>query len=93
MKVDTKRQMSQDALAELRDADDARFWELAASYGYRRPEAIDPGQAWFWTRRWITKELEADLDEAEGRMTYHDSDEEFLAALERADADADPRGG
>ena len=90
MKVDTKQQMSQDALAELRDADDARFWELAANYGYRRPEAIDPGQAWFWTRRWITKELEADLDEAEGRMTSYASDEEFLSSLDEIDSpDAD----
>ena len=90
MKVDTKQQVSRDALAELRDADDARFWELTASYGYRRPEAIDPDQAWFWTRRWITKELEADLDEAEGRMTFYASDEEFLSSLDEIDSpDAD----
>jgi hypothetical protein len=73
------------------EEDDAAFWARAASYGFVRPDEIDPDQAWFWTREWIAGEIEVELAIREGRMTYHDSDEEFLAALERASADADAR--
>ncbi len=69
----------------LRAADDATFWELAGKCGYVRPDRIDPDQAWFWTRDWITGEIEGDWDYAEGRYRVHHSDEEFLASLrERA---------
>jgi hypothetical protein len=71
--------------------DEAAFWARAARYGFVRPERIDPDQAWFWTREWIEGEIEAEIAIAEGRMTYHDSDEAFLAALEREDPDADVR--
>ena len=80
-----------DALAGL---DDDAFWDAIAAFGYHRPDLVDPDQAWFWTRAWVTGELEADLDYAEGRFTRYYSDEEFLAALEaeaRA-ANADGRG-
>ncbi len=87
----TTRTDRRQEIAPRTDEDDAAFWARAASYGFVRPERIDPDQAWFWTREWIEKEIEAEIDIAEGRMTYHDSDEEFLAALERADADADAR--
>ena len=93
MTTPTERPISRDALAEISQVDDARFWELAALYGFRRrPAAIDLDQAWFRTRRWVTMELEADLDCAEGRTTFYASDEEFLAALEQLDCDSDPRG-
>lgn len=69
------------ALATLQAADDAAFWQLAAKCGYVRPAEIDPDQAWFWTRDWITGEIEADWDYAEGRYTTYYSDEEFLASL------------
>jgi hypothetical protein len=53
---------------------------------------IDPDQAWFWTREWQTMEREAEADRRAGRATGYDSDEEFLAALDRRtkplDADA-----
>jgi hypothetical protein len=78
-------------LATLQAADDATFWELAAKCGYARPAEIDPDQAWFWTRDWITGEIECDWDEAEGRTTFYASSEEFLAALEAWDRDADVR--
>ncbi|MBA2278116.1 MAG: hypothetical protein H0W06_10170 [Chloroflexia bacterium] len=68
-------------LETLRSADDATFWTLAAMCGYIRPAAIDPDQGWFWTRSWITGEIEADWDEAEGRTTFYASSEEFLASL------------
>ena len=93
MTARTEKQIDADALAAIKAADDARFWELAATYGYHRPAVIDPDQAWFWTRSWITGELEVDLAIAEGWMIHHDSTEEFLAALDRAAADADERRG
>ena len=43
----------------------------------------DPDQWWFWTPEWQQKEREADEDLAAGRTTRYDSDEEFLAALEK----------
>ncbi len=43
---------------------------------------IDAEQAWFWTREWRARELEADDDRAAGRVTRFDSDEDFLAALD-----------
>ena len=94
MTARTEKQIDADALAAIKAADDARFWELAATYGYHRPAVIDPDQAWFWTRRWITMELEADLDEVEGRTTFYASDEEFLASFNEEDLrDADVREG
>ena len=75
------------------EEDDAAFWARAASYGFVRPERIDPDQAWFWTREWIERESEASEDIAAGRITRQYSNEEFRAALERADRDADARRG
>ena len=53
---------------------------------------IDPEQAGFWTREWSEKEREADEDIAAGRVTRHEGDEDFLAALDERtkplDADA-----
>jgi hypothetical protein len=68
-----------DALAGL---DDDAFWAAIEEFGYHRPDPVDPDQAWFWTRSWVTGELESDLDHAEGRTTFYGSGEEFLAALE-----------
>ena len=44
---------------------------------------IDPEQAWFWTPEWQAGEREADADLAAGRSTVYESDEEFLAHLDR----------
>jgi hypothetical protein len=79
--------------AELRRLDDAAFWEAAAVRGYVRPERVDPDQAWFWTREWVTGEIEVDEAVAEGRTTVYWSSEEFLASLEELDRDADVRDG
>lgn len=59
----------------------------------RRLERIEhmltaPDQAWYWTPEWQAGEVEADADIAAGRVSVHDSGEEFLAAL-RAIAAAD----
>ena len=42
---------------------------------------INLDQAWFWTEEWQAGEREANADEAAGRMTFHASDEDFLASL------------
>ena len=89
----TEEQIDADALAAIKAADDARFWELAATYGYHRPAVIDPDQAWFWTRDWIAGEIEVEIEKAKGRPPRYLSTEEFLAELERAAADADARRG
>jgi hypothetical protein len=53
---------------------------------------LDPEQAWFWTAEWQKMEREADDDRDNGRGTRYDSDEDFLAALDKRtkplDADA-----
>ncbi len=77
----------------LRAADDATFWELAGKCGYVRPDRIDPDQAWFWTRNWITGEIEGEINRADGRSRIHHSTEEFLGALESWAKDADARRG
>jgi hypothetical protein len=41
------------------------------------------GQAWFWTPAWRAGEREVDRNIAAGRTTSFDSDEDFLAALDR----------
>jgi hypothetical protein len=85
MTTRTEKQIDAAALAAIKAADEARFWELAAVYGYHRPAVIDPDQAWFWTRAWVTGELEVDLAIAEGRTTFYASDEEFLASFDEED--------
>ena len=88
MTLPTQQQMSRDALTELRDADDARFWELAAAYGFVRPERIHPDQSGFWTREWVGGEIEVEIAKAEGRGTFYASAEEFLASLDEDDQEA-----
>ena len=78
MTARTDQQIETDAPA---DEDDATFWARAATFGFVRPERIDPDQAWFWTREWIEGEIEASEDIAAGRTTFYGSDEEFLSAL------------
>ena len=47
----------------------------------RPQKTIDASQAWFWTSEWQTGEFAASADIAAGRLTRHESDEDFLAAL------------
>jgi hypothetical protein len=94
MTAPAHRPITRADLETLAGLDEAAFWEAVREFGYHRPEPVDPDQAWFWTRRWITRELEADLDHAEGRFTRYYSDEEFLASFDEDDrADADLREG
>ncbi len=71
------------------DDDEETFWRKAAAFGFQRPEQIDPDQAWFWTRSWITGEIEVEIEIAEGRGTIYYSTEEFLAALDQMSKHAD----
>lgn len=80
-------------LATLQAADDETFWQLAATCGYVRPAEIDPDQAWFWTRDWITGEIEGDINRAEGRSRVYDSTEALFEALDSWAKDADARRG
>ena len=49
----------------------------------RGMKMIPADQAWFWTPEWQAGEREADADIAAGRTEHFDSDEAFLAALDR----------
>lgn len=52
-----------------------------------RPQLPHPAeQQWFWTERWQRMEREADAEIAAGRVTTHDSFEDFLAHLDALEA-------
>ena len=48
--------------------------------------AVNPSQAWFYSKRWQQMEREADEDIAAGRVERFEDGEDFLAALEAEDA-------
>jgi hypothetical protein len=54
---------------------------------------IDPEQAWFWTREWQAGEREADDDLKAGRVTRVESDEAFLALLDKRTKSLDVHDG
>jgi hypothetical protein len=54
---------------------------------------IDPEQAWFWTREWQVGEREADDDLKAGRVTRVESDEAFLALLDKRTKSLDVHDG
>lgn len=91
----TARTAQRDATTDPTTLDDDAFWALAASWGFVRPDEIDPDQAWFWTRDWIAGEIEASRDIAAGRTRFYASTEEFLASLDddASQSDADIREG
>jgi len=45
-------------------------------------QPIEPGQEWFWTKKWQAAEREVEADLAAGRFETFDTMEEFLASLE-----------
>ncbi len=51
----------------------------------------DPGQAWFWTPEWQDGELEADADQAAGRVGVFDTDEDLDRRLAEIPLDERPR--
>lgn len=69
--------------ARLEEGDPVEFELTDEGILLRPKKLIDASQAWFWTPEWQAKEREADEDIAAGRTEFFESDEEFLAALER----------
>ncbi|MDX2971323.1 AbrB/MazE/SpoVT family DNA-binding domain-containing protein [Kribbella solani] len=55
--------------------------------------AVPAEQAWFWSARWQANEREADTELAAGHATTFDTAEDFLAHLERIDAETDDESG
>ncbi len=54
-----------------------------------RPQLPHPAeQQWFWTERWQRMEREADADIAAGRVTTHESGEDFLAHLDGLESES-----
>ncbi|HEY7962031.1 MAG TPA: AbrB/MazE/SpoVT family DNA-binding domain-containing protein [Solirubrobacteraceae bacterium] len=54
-----------------------------------RPHLPHPAdQQWFWTERWQRMEREADEDVASGRVSTHESGEDFLAHLDGLGAES-----
>jgi bifunctional DNA-binding transcriptional regulator/antitoxin component of YhaV-PrlF toxin-antitoxin module len=47
---------------------------------------IPADQAWFWTKQWQEREREVDDHVAAGRVTVHESGEDFLSYLDDLDA-------
>lgn len=47
---------------------------------------VPADQAWFWTEQWQEREREVDEHMVSGRVTVHESSEDFLAHLDDLDA-------
>jgi bifunctional DNA-binding transcriptional regulator/antitoxin component of YhaV-PrlF toxin-antitoxin module len=44
---------------------------------------VPADQAWFWTERWQERERDADAEIDAGRLTTHESADDFLRRLDR----------
>ena len=49
-----------------------------------KKKAIDPSQAWFWTKEWQAAERQADEDIKAGRYTTYDSADDLIVDLHKA---------
>ena len=81
--VDVRRRLHLDepgAQVEMTERDDGVI-ELRAAL----PVAAD--QRWFWTDRWQEREREVDEHVAAGRVTRHESAEDFLDHLDELEAE------
>ncbi|MGA8988072.1 AbrB/MazE/SpoVT family DNA-binding domain-containing protein [Aeromicrobium sp.] len=47
---------------------------------------VPADQAWFWSERWQQREREVDEHVAAGRVTVHESGDDFLTHLDKLDA-------
>lgn len=47
---------------------------------------VPADQAWFWTEHWQNREREVDAHVAAGRVTVHESGDDFLGHLDRLDS-------
>ena len=48
---------------------------------------VPADQAWFWSERWQQREREVDEHLAAGRVTVHESGDDFLTHLDELDAE------
>ena len=72
------------------EGDDLLFYtDSAGRVVVSRAQIIDPGQAWFWSKRWQRMEQEAQADLDTGRIVEYTSIGEALAALDEIPADND----
>lgn len=81
--ADIRRRLHLDepgAQLELTERDDGVI-ELRAAL------PVPADQRWFWAKRWQEREREVDEHVAGGRVTVHDSTEEFLGHLDQLDAE------
>lgn len=81
--ADVRRRLHLDqpgAQVEMTERDDGVI-ELRAAL------PVPADQRWFWAERWQQRELEVDEHVAAGRVTVHESTEDFLGHLDRLDAE------
>jgi AbrB family looped-hinge helix DNA binding protein len=75
--------------AHLDEGDQVAVEIVADGILLRPLKLIDPSQAWFWSPEWQAGEREASADIAAGRTRHFATTEEFLAALDTNQLDAD----
>lgn len=54
---------------------------------------VPADQAWFWAEQWQQREREVDEHVNAGRLTVHESTDDFLANVDELAAGSDPAGG
>lgn len=69
--------------ARLREGDPIEVEMTSEGILLKPKKVIDATQAWFWTPEWQAGERRADEERAAGLGERFESDEEFLAALEK----------
>ena len=81
--VDVRRRLHLDepgAQVEMTERDDGVI-ELRAAL------PVPADQRWFWSERWQEREREVDEHVAAGRVTHHESTEDFLDHLDELEAE------
>jgi len=72
----------QEILQEISDLSSSKLKEVLNFVHFiKAKEAIDPTQAYFWTKRWQEEEKEADKDKAAGRVVGDGSAKDLMRAL------------
>ncbi len=68
-------------VVHLEEEGGVEFRVVAGGILLRTKKMADAAQAWFWTEEWQAGECEASADNAAGRVTRYDSDNDLVAAL------------
>lgn len=74
--------------ANLEEGDVVEFQLTDEGVLLKPKKLIDASQAWFWTPEWQERERQADEDIRAGRTTFFESDEAFLAHLDKLDRES-----